>query len=197
MASDSMDRFEQEHLKQWWEATCHYLFTDMESLPGAAAVTEDGWSSPQTNSHGGRKRFIARARGPLLRSIRRGRGEDDPLRELESAFQRQVTFIARHPDVSSRLLSWLVQDGDPGLQRRVRLIIGFYATHLSKIIVRAKQQGLVRANIKPDVAAIALVDVIQKLVLESYTAPPRADSFLRKATEAFAQYRAALVVPSE
>lgn len=80
MTSDSMNRFEQEHLKRWWETTHYYLFADMESLPGAAAVAEDGWSPPQTDSHGGRKRFIARVRGRLLRSVKRG-GERRPAAE--------------------------------------------------------------------------------------------------------------------
>ena len=50
MTSDSMNRFEQDHLKRWWEATCYYLFADMESLPGAAAEAKDGWLPPQTDS---------------------------------------------------------------------------------------------------------------------------------------------------
>ena len=76
MTDDSMNRFEQDHLKRWWEATRYYLFADMESLPGAAAEAKDGWLPPQTDSHGGRKRFIARARGRLLRSVRRGEQGD-------------------------------------------------------------------------------------------------------------------------
>ena len=196
MTSVSMNRFEQEHLKRWWETTLYYLFADMESVPGAAAVAEDGWSSPQTDSHGGRKRFIARVRGQLLRSIKRG-GGNDPLRELESALQQQITFIARHPDVPRHLLSWLAQDGHPGLQRRVRMLIDCYAAHLAEIIARAIQQGLVRTDTKPRAAAVSLVGVIQKLVLETYATPQRGKSFLRKAAEAFALYLAALGVPSK
>lgn len=196
MTSDSMNRFEQEYLKQWWETTRYYLFADMESLPGAAAVAEDGWSPPQTDSHGGRKRLIARVRGRLLRSVRSG-GNDDPLRELESVFQQQIAFIARHPDVPWRLLSWLAQDDDRGLQRRVRILIGHYATRLAQVIARAKQKGLIRADVKPHAAAISLVGVIQKLVLETNAVPQRGESFLWKAAEAFALYRAALAVPSK
>ena len=196
MTSDGMNRFDQEHLERWWETTRYYLFADMESLHGAVAEAKDGWSFPQTDSHGGRKRFIARVRGRLLRSVKRG-WKDDPLRELESVFQRQITFIARHPDVPRRLLSWLAHDDDPGLQRRVRMLIAYYATRLAQIITRAKQQGLVRADIKPDAAAISLVGIIQKLVLETPAAPRWGESFLRKAAEAFALYRAALAVPSK
>lgn len=45
--------------------------------------------------------------------------------------------------------------------------------------------------------AISLVGVIQKRVLETHAAPQRGESFLRKAAEAFALYRAALAVPSK
>ena len=120
MTDHSMNRFEQEHLKRWWETTRHYLFADMKSLLGTAAAAEDRWSPPQTDSRGGRKRFIARVRGRLLRSVKSER-KDDPLRELESVFQQQIAFIARHPGVPRRLLSWLAQDDDRGLQRRVRM----------------------------------------------------------------------------
>lgn len=196
MTSDSMNRFEQEHLKRWWEITRCYLFADTENLPGAAVAAEDGWTPPQTDSHGGRKRFIARVRGRLLRSIKRG-GKDEPLRELESAFQQQITFIARHPDVPRRLLSWLTKEGDPSLQRRVRMLIDYYAARLAQIIARAKQQCLVRADIKPHAAAISLVGVIQGLVLRTHAAPHPREWFLREAAEAFALYRAALAVPSK
>lgn len=195
MTDDSMNRFEQDHLKRWWEATRYYLFADMESLPGAAEA-KDGWLPPQTDSHGGRKRFIARARGQLLRAVRRGE-QGDSLRELESAFQQQIAFIARHPDVPRRLLSWLAQDDDRGLQRRVRMLIGHYATRLARIIARAKEQGLVRADVQPSAAAISLVGVIQGLVLRTPAARQRREWFLREAAEAFALYRAALAVPSK
>ncbi len=195
MTDDSMNRFEQDHLKRWWEATRYYLFADMESLPGAAEA-KDGWLPPQTDSHGGRKRFIARARGQLLRAVRRGE-QGDSLRELESAFQQQIAFIARHPDVPRRLLSWLAQDDDRGLQRRVRMLIGHYATRLARIIARAKEQGPVRADVQPSAAAISLVGVIQGLVLRTPAARQRREWFLREAAEAFALYRAALAVPSK
>lgn len=196
MTDDSMNRFEQEHLMRWWETTRYYLFADTESLPGAAAETEDGWSPPQTDSRGGRKKFIARVRGRLLRSI--GHVEqENPLRELESIFQQQIAFIARHPDVPRRLLSWLAQDGDPGLQRRVRMLIANYVGRLARIIARAKQQGLVRADVQPSAAAISLVGVIQGLLLRIPAAPQWREWFLWEAAEVFALYRAGLAVSSD
>lgn len=131
-----------------------------------------------------------------MRSVKRG-WKNDPLRELEGVFQQQIAFIARHPDVPRRLLSWLAQDCDPGLQRRVRMLIAYYATRLAQIITRAKQQGQVSADIKPDAAAISLVGVIRKLVVETHAIPQQRESFLRKAAELFALYRTALAVPSK
>lgn len=141
-----------------------------------------------------RKKFIARVKGRLLRSVRRGE-QGDSLRELERAFQQQIAFIAKHPDIPRRLLSWLAQDDDRGLQRRVRMLIGHYATRLARIIARAKRQGLVSAEIKPHAAAIFLVGVIQGLVLGTPAAPQWREWFLREAAEAFALYRAELVLP--
>lgn len=196
MTSDSMARCEQGHLKRWWETTRYYLFADMNSRSRAAAEAGDRWAPPRSDSHGGRKRFIARVRGRLLRPFRRG-GKEDPLRQLESAFQQQITFIALHPDVPKRLLSWLTQDGDPGLQRRVRMLIGYYANRLAQIIARAKEQGLVRTDVQPSVAAMSLVGVVQGLVLRTHAAPQWREWFLREAAEAFALYLAALAVPSK
>ena len=196
MTSDSMARCEQGHLKRWWETTRYYLFADMNSLSRAAAEAGDRWAPPRSDSHGGRKRFIARVRGRLLRPFSRG-GREDPLRQLESAFQQQITFIAGHPDVPKRLLSWLAQDGDSGLQRRVQMLIGYYATHLAQIIARAKEQGLVRTDVQPSVAAMSLVGVVQGLVLRTHAAPQWREWFLREAAEAFALYLAALAVPSK
>lgn len=196
MTDDSRNTFDPEHLKRWWETTRYYLLADIESLPGAAAETEDGWSPPQTDSRGGRKKFIARVRGRLLPSI--GHVEqDNPLRELERAFQQQIAFIARHPDVPRRLLSWLAQNDDCGLQRRVRMLIANYVGRLARIIARAKQQGLVRADVQPGAAAISLVGVIQGLVLGTPAAPQWREWFLREAAEVFALYRAGLAVSSD
>lgn len=190
MTSDDRNRFEPEHLRQWWDTTRYYLFADLDSLPGIATAAEDGWLPPKSASRNGRKRFIARVKSRLLCAVK-GAGKDDPLRELERAFQRQIAFIARHPEVPQRLLSWLARDDDPGLQRRVRILIGHYAARLARIIARARQQGQVRPDIDPNVAALFLVGVIQGLVLRIPAMPQAQGGFLREAIEAFALYRAA------
>lgn len=191
MTDDNTSQFEPEHLRRWWETTHRYLFADMESLPGAAAGTQMRRPPPQANSCSGRKRFMARVRDQILRSVM-SEEKDDPLRALENAFQNQVTFIVNHPDVPRRLLSWLAREDDSDLPRQVRMLIAYYASRLAQIITRAKRQGLVETRIKPDAAAIALISVIRGLVLRMQSAPPQRESFLREAAEAWTLYRAAL-----
>jgi uncharacterized protein YndB with AHSA1/START domain len=191
MTDDNMNSFEPEHLKRWWEATHRYLFAEAESLLEAAAEAVDEWSPPQTERDSDRRRYIALVRNWLLRSVDRGE-KDDPLQELESAFQQQITFIARHPYVPGRLLSWLAQEGDLDIQRGVRRLIADRASLLTQIITRAQQLGLVETSIKPDAAAISLVGVIQGVVAKTYAAPPAKERFRREAAEAWTIYRAAL-----
>lgn len=191
MTSERRNRFDQEHLKRWLATTRYYLFSDMDTLPGTSARVEDDWPPAQTDSNSGRNRLIARVRDRLLRPSKR-EGQGDPLRELGDIFHQQITFIARHPDVPRRLLVWLAQDSDRALQRRVRMLIGNFATRQARIIGRARQQGLIRADIEPYAAAMGLVGVTQQLVLETCITPQPMESFLRKASVAFACYLAAL-----
>jgi len=196
MQTDDTKGFDNAHLQAWWSATRQYLFADMESLPRVSGQTGDGWSPPETGNHGGRKRFIARARGRLLRSL--GREEhDDPLWELERAFQRQIAFIAWHPEVPRRLLAWLRQDGDARLQRRIQAVIGHYAARLARIIGRARQQGLVRADIEPQSEAMRLVGLIQGLALGIDPDSARRETLFKEAASAFALFQAGLLRPSE
>lgn len=195
MQTDDTKGFDNAHLQAWWAATRHYLCADLEGLTDAAR-TGEVWPSWETASHGGRKRFIARARGRLLRSL--GRGEhDDPLRELERAFQRQIAFIAWHPEVPRRLLAWLRQDGDMRLRRRIQAVIGHYAARLARIIGRAKQLGLVRADIEPQSEAMRLVGLIQCLALGIDPDSPGRETLFKEATSAFAFFQAGLRRPLE
>lgn len=196
MTAETMEGFEPEHLLRWLATTRRYLSADADSLAAGNCRDADGWAPPKTDSHGGRKKFIARVRGRLLRPVGRV-GADDPLGELERTFHRQMAFIARHPDVPRRLMSWLAQDDDPGLQRRVRTLIGHYASRLARTIARARQLGLVRADVDPHAAACSLVGLIQGLVLGTEAAPQRKEWLLRHAAAVFAVYRAALAVRLE
>lgn len=178
-------QFEPDYFERWWEVSRRYLLGDVVGPVTAA------WAPPATDSHGGRKRFIARVRGRLLRSLKQI-GARDPLRELACAFRQQMAFIALHPDVPQRLLFWLTQDRDRGTQRRVRLLITHYAGRLTGIIDRAKRQGLVRAEVHPRSAAYSLVGIVQAFALRAPATPEQRGRFLNEADEAFALYRAGL-----
>ena len=150
--------------------------------------TAPAWSPPATASGGGRRRFLARVRGRLLRPVRRG-AEGDPLQELHVAFHRQMAFSARHPDVPRRLLGWLAREGDPGNRRRVQKLVDRFTSRAAWIIARAQRHGTVRPEIDPEEAAIALVGAIQRLVRESTAAPLRRRRFLLAASRTFAAFR--------
>jgi hypothetical protein len=193
MQTDDMKGFDNAHLQTWWAATRHYLCADLDSLADTGRA-EDIWVSPETGSHGSHKRFIARARGRLLHSLGHAK-HDDPLRELERAFQRQIAFITWHPQVPVRLLSWLRQDGDARLKRRVQAVIGQYATRLARIIGRARQQGLVSADIDPRFEAMRLVGLIQELALGA--GDRQREILLDEAAGTFARFRTGLVGAAE
>lgn len=191
MQTDDTKGFDNAHLQAWWAATRYYLSADLENLPRAIDRAGDGWPPSQMDSHGSRKRFIARARGRLLRSL--GCGEhDDPLRELERAFQRQIAFIAWHPEVPRRLLTWLRQDGDVRLRRRIQAVIGHYAGRLARLIGQARQQGLVRSDIEPQSEAMRLVGLIQNLALGIDPCTTQRETLFREAASTFALFRAGL-----
>lgn len=193
MQTDDTRGFDNAHLQAWWAATRHYMSADIDSLADAGRA-EARWPAGKTDSQGGRQRFIARARGRLLRSLGRA-GHDDPLRELEWAFQRQIAFIAWHPEVPRRLLSWLRQDGDTRLKRRIQAVIGQYATRLAHIIGRARQQGLTRADIDPRSEAMRLVGLIQELALAA--GDRRREILLDEAAGTFTRFRGGLVGAAE
>ncbi len=191
MQADRGNNFASAHLLEWWQATLDYLRANLDGVADAGPV-EAAWSPPEAASTGGRKRYIARVRGTVLRRLGRT-GQAHPLRELERAFQLQIAFIARHPEVPRRLLAWLAQDGDTRLQRRVRKVIDHYAGRLARIIGRARQQGLVRADVEPQAAARRLIRIIQGLTLGIDA--ERRECLLAEAVKAYARYRTELVSP--
>ncbi len=156
-------------------------------------LSGDPWSPPRPESRGGRRRFVARARGRLLRLARCARRED-AFCELECLFRLQVGFILRHPEVPRRMMAWLSKEGDAPLRHRIRRVIDHYASRIAAIIGRAKAQGLVRADIDPMQAAMRLVGIVQGLAL-GIGADPRQDR-LAEASNAFLGFRASLAPSS-
>ncbi len=195
MNTGNTDKFEHAYLEQWLESTRHYLFADQESLSDAAgkALLE-----PRLGSHGAQDRFISRARGSLLRLLKRTAQHDqNPLLELERAFYFQASFVSRHPDVPKRLLEWLSQGSDTRIRRRIQKVIGHYESRLCRMIAQAKRQGFIRADIDPYAAAGIFIGMIQSLALRLNVNLRQRELLLREAFENFSLYRAGMASASK
>ncbi len=216
MNTDDMDKYEHAYLEQWLETTSHYLFANRERLADAASSSIAASSLPTTgqchhndesmrerdavmtektllqlrlDSRGSQIRFISRVRGRLLRLVKRtAQCDQNPLCELECTFYSQVLFIARNPDVPVRMLGWLLGSGNDRIRRRVRSIIGHHEAKLSRLIDRAKRQGLVRAGVDPRAAAERFVAMIQGLALRRCVDPHQPERFLKEAAKIFPVY---------
>lgn len=213
------------HLRRWWQATLAYMLTASTSEAGAADLPENtlrlitvdastdrveaetplsrafsiGSAGPHASmaSHGRQRRLISRVRGSLLWSMDSAvRGEQDPLRELERVFHLQIAFIARHPDIPARLLGWRAHDDSAHIRRCVQKLIDLHVSRLSRVIDRARDQGLVSAETEPQAAAYLLVGLVQGLAIEVDLRPDRSEVLLARAPSAFATYRAQLTGPS-
>jgi hypothetical protein len=223
MNRGNASKFEQAHLAQWLATTCHYLFSDrdcpVESAmsPGIASnrpaigqhkqrdantvafdadPAEKALPQLQMDSHGAQDRFISRARGKLLRLVKRTvRQDQSPLEELEHVFCFQAMFVTQHPDIPNRLLGWLSQDRDSRIRLRIQRVIGHYESRLARTIERGKRQGLIRANIDPRTAACIFIGMIQRLALRVNANLRQRKRLLREAFEAFALYRAGIALP--
>jgi hypothetical protein len=95
------------------------------------------------------------------------------------------------------LLGWLSINGNARIGRRVQSVIDHYASRLSRIIDRARHQGLVRADIEPLAAARSLVSVIQGLAIGTRASPDRLESVIEQANSAFAAFRLQLAWPAK
>jgi hypothetical protein len=189
------DLFENAYLAQWLKTTHHYLLGDQKRVVNA---TETALLDSKSDSHGAQDRFLSRARGSLLRLVKRTAQHDqNPLQELERAFYFQVSFIAQHPDIPKRLLGWLSQNGDSRIRRRIQKVIDQYESRLCRMIDRAKHQGLIRADIEPRTAASVLISMIQGVALKMDADFRQRELMLREAFEGFAMYRAGMAFASK
>jgi hypothetical protein len=188
-------QLEPAHLAQWLETTRAYLFADRESL---AAPNENALPQLRQDSHGAQDRLISRARGSVLRLLKRTPPHDrNPLQELERAFYFQASFVSQHPDIPKRLLGWLSQGGDTRIHRRIQKVINHYESRLCQMIAQAKQQGLIRPNIDPRTAAGLFIGMIQSLALKVNANLYQRERLLHEACEAFARYKAGMASLSD
>jgi len=188
-------QLEPAHLAQWLETTRAYLFADRERL---ATLIENALPQLPQDSHGAQDRLISRARGGVLRLLKRTPPHDrNPLQELERAFYYLASFVSQHPDIPKRLLGWLSQDGDTRIRRRIRKVISHYESRLCRMIAQAKQQGLIRPNIDPRTAAGLFIAMIQSLALKVNANLYQRERLLHEACEAFARYKAGMAALSD
>lgn len=189
MNTENTDKIELVYLEQWLETSRHYLFGDLKD------IDVEGIPPPDLalSHHGAQDRFISRARGDLLRLVKRSTEQAlDPLEELERTFHVQVAFIARRPDVPKRLLEWLSQGSNLRISRRIQRVMDHYESILCRMIGQAKQQGLIRADIEQHTAAKLFIGMIQSLVLRMNGGLRQRELLLREAVEVFTLYRASI-----
>lgn len=190
MTTGDKDHFEEAHLTQWVSTTRQYLFAD-NTCP--ANATQGLLPEPALVSHGAQDHFLSRARGDLLRLVKRTAPHpQNPLQELEQAFRSQASFIAQHPDIPKRLLGWLSQGGDSRIRRRIQRVIDLYEARLCRMIGQAKIQGLIRDSIEPRTAASIFIGMIQGLALRMNADLCQRELMLREAVAGFAVYRAGM-----
>lgn len=113
MSGDESREIFAAHLAAWRRVTIAYL-----SAPGGMArstgAAEDALPHPVSRKRIGRGVLLSWAYRALLHLLgRAARLEESPLKTLESAFHFQVAFMAKHPAVPMKLLSWYAQTDDP------------------------------------------------------------------------------------
>jgi len=159
---------ENPFVEQWLETTRSYLFSQQQPSDASNNAAEAPFAS-EVESHGAQARGIARVRGRLLRLTMRQPADDpDPVRELERIFHSLVSFIARNPDVPSRMLRWSARSGHRRIRRRVQMVVDQFVARISFIIQRAQAQARIRPDVEPQTAAVLFVGIAQSLVLRLF-----------------------------
>ena len=181
-------RLDPEHLAQWRQATHEYLFAPLTGSRCTDA-TEETPRHPVAQGRGGRGVLLSWARRALLHLLKRAaRGEENPLKALESGFYFHVALMAKHPSVPATILAWHAQTTDARIRSHIRSVIGHYEKRLSRLIGRAKQQGLVKPGVDAQTAAAVLVGLIQGLALRMSTGISQPEMLLRDAATVFPVY---------
>ena len=216
MRTEEVDKLKPEHLNRWWEVTRRYLFADLETWSRATRASDATTVSPlrcecgrsETNmaarsvdaeqralppgrvdSQGGRDRYLSRVRHRLLRLVQdAAQSATHPLFQLERAFYAHVLFIALHPEVPRRLLSWSSRSNPFRIRRRIHKVIGHYELRISRLIVQGQQQGVIRAGIESHAAASFFVGMIQGLVRRMLADPFQPEILLQEAERVFPIY---------
>lgn len=188
MSVDEAGRFDPAHLDKWRKATHTYLAGPLAELRSDDAVEETARHTvPQVR--GDRSVLLSWAHRALLHLLRRAtQAEENPLKVLESGLYFHVSLMAKYPTVPLTILAWYAQTNDARVRLRIRGAIDHYEKRLSRLIDRAKQQGLVKSNVDARTAAGVLVGFIQGLALRMNVGISRPETLLREAATVFPAY---------
>jgi hypothetical protein len=182
------DRFDPAHLEKWWKITRAYLAGPLAELRSDDAVKETT-RHPVPQVRGDRSVLLSWAHRALLHLLRRATQiEDNPLKALESGLYFHASLMAKYPSVPATILAWYLHTTDTRIRSRIRGVIGHYENRLSRLINRAKQQGLVRSGVDAQAAASVLVGLIQGMVLRMNAGASRPEVHLQEAVTGFSGY---------
>ena len=192
MSAEMSNDIAPDHLAKWHAVTREYLFaTSLDaSIDGnrkeESYRIEEGLPYPSSHGRNTRSMLLSWAFRALLHLQRRAtKGETDPLKALEKAFQLQVSFIAKYPSVPGRLLAWYAQTGDVRVRSRIEGCIAEYEARVFRLISQAQHQGLVSANIDVRAAATLFVGLLQGMALRTSVSLSRPEILLREAAIVF------------
>lgn len=94
-------------------------------------------------------------------------GGTDPLDTVQRMFTAHMGFIAQHPAIPRLLFSELLHKKNSRFQALIVGIIAGYEARIAGLLEQARAQGLVRADLDCNSAALLYIGMIQGLVLRS------------------------------
>lgn len=188
MNVDEAGRFNPEHLARWCKASRAYFAMPLTELRSDDAVQAIALH-PVPQLRDDRGILLSWAHRALLHLLRRAtQVENNPLKALESGLYFHVSLMAKYPSVPATILAWYLHTPDARIRSRIRGVIGHYENRLSRLINRAKQQGLVKSGVDAQAAACVLVGLIQGMVLRMNAGAGRPEVHLQEAVTGFSGY---------
>lgn len=94
----------------------------------------------------------------------------DPVDNLQRTFEAHIDFIAQHPSAPRLIFNELQKPADNPVKQRVRDLLDRYRQRVSGLLARAKNLGLVDAQLDETAAAILFVGAVQGLVVQTLLA---------------------------
>lgn len=94
----------------------------------------------------------------------------DPVDSLQRTFEAHIDFIAQHPSAPRLIFNELQKPADNPVKQRVRGLLDRYRQRVSGLLARAKNLGLVDAQLDETAAAILFIGAVQGLVVQTLLA---------------------------